>query len=301
MQFLKKTPNIDFLGNQFILVGISVVMILFSIGVFLTKGLQFGIDFAGGTEFNIRFHKDISSAELRKLLSDQGFKDLTVQHFGSEGKREYLIRLEKTTADLKMVTKDIEGVFEKTLGAQTFEIRKVEMVGPKVGDDLKKRGVWALFYSLLGILIYVALRFDYRYSPGGVVALIHDVIIALGVFAFLGKKFDLTILAAVLTIVGYSINDTIVIFDRIRDNFKKYQGMDAKSVINKSVNETLSRTFLTSFTVLLVVLSLYLVGGAVIPDFALVMLVGVIVGSYSSFSVASPLFLFLYNRFEKKA
>src|SRR3989344_84895 len=301
MQFLKKTPNIDFLGNQFILVGISVVMILFSIGVFLTKGLQFGIDFAGGTEFNIRFQKEISSGDLRKLLAQKGFKYSTFQHLGNEGKQEYLIRLENSTGDVKSVSTNIETLLGEHLGVGTFEIRKVEMVGPKVGDDLKKRGLWALFYSLLGILIYVALRFDYRYSPGGVIALIHDVTIALGVFAFLGRKFDLTILAAVLTIVGYSINDTIVIFDRIRDNFKKYQGMDAKTVINKSVNETLSRTFLTSFTVLLVVLALFFVGGEVIHDFALVMVVGVIVGSYSSFSVASPLFLFLYNRFEKKA
>jgi len=300
MQFLKRETHFDFIGKQNLFILISLAFIAASIAVFAVQGLKFGIDFAGGTELYLQFKDPITSAEIRKLLTQKGFKDTMVQHFGEEAAHEYLIRLERSTGSLKLVTEDIENVFVQARGKDAFTVRKIEMVGPKVGGDLKKRGAWAFFYSLLGILIYVAIRFDYRFSPGGVIALIHDVIITLGLFAFFGKKFDLNTLAAILTLVGYSINDTIVIFDRIRENLKKYEGMDVAQLINKSVNETLSRTILTSLTVFIVVAVLFILGGEVIHDFAFVLMVGVVVGSYSTIFIASPIFLYLHNkRFEK--
>lgn len=300
MQWIKPDTNFDFVGTRYYFISISVALILLSFVMFFTRGLKMGIDFAGGSEVHIRFHQKMDSSEVRKILSEGGFKEASVQNFGVEGSGEFLIHLEQTSETLKTLSDDITKLFVKTKGEGSFEMQKIEMVGPKVGADLKKRGAWALFYALLGILIYVALRFDYRYSPGGVIALIHDVIITLGAFALLGKKFDLTILAAVLTIIGYSINDTIVIFDRIREVLKAHGGgMDIKTVINKSVNETLSRTILTSFTVFLTVLALFLFGGDVIHDFSFAMLVGVVVGTYSTVFIASPIFMYLYNRAEK--
>lgn len=301
MEFLKQATHIDFMGRQRFFLFVSLVLIGLSIFVFATRGLKFGIDFAGGTEMYIKFNQVISSGEVRKLLTEAGFNDSSVQHFGDPTHNEYLVRLERSTGSLKSVTQDVENVFVKARGKTGFTIEKVDMVGPKVGDDLKKRGMWALFYALIGILIYVAIRFDYRFSPGSVVALIHDVTITMGLFALLGKKFDLTILAAALTIIGYSVNDTIVIFDRIRENLKKYEGMAIDQIINKSLNETLSRTILTSLTTFIVVATLFLVGGEVIHDFAFVLMVGIIVGTYSSMFVASPTFLYLYRRSEKKA
>ena len=301
MEFLRPNLNFDFIGKKWPFIGLSLAVIAFSFVVFATMGLKLGIDFAGGTEVYIKFKDPISSADVRKLLSDHDLKDASVQNFGKEGSYEYLIRLEKSSDSLSSVSKDIENLFTQIKGKDSFVIEKVEMVGPKVGNDLKKRAAWAMFYALLGILVYVAVRFDYRFSPGGVVALIHDVIVTMGIFAFLGKKFDLTILAAVLTIVGYSINDTIVIFDRIRENIKKFQGMDIVEVTNKSINETLSRTILTSLTVFLVVLALFFLGGEVIHDFAFVMIVGVVSGTYSTLFIASPIFLYLYRYAEKKS
>ena len=300
MEIIKSNINFDFIGKQWYFISASLFLILFSFIIFFTKGLQFGVDFAGGVQIYIKFNSIVPSSEVRKILSEGGFKDSSVQNFGREDASEFLIHLEQSNGNLATITKDFEGLFIKAKGKDNFSIGKVEMVGPKVGADLTKRGAWALFYALLGILIYVAIRFDYRFSPGGVIALIHDVIISLGIFAFFGKKFDLTILAAVLTIIGYSINDTIVIFDRIREDMKKYPGMDIVPIINRAVNETLSRTILTSFTVFLVVIILFLFGGEVIHDFAFIMLMGVGVGTYSSIFIASPIFLYLYRRSEKK-
>jgi preprotein translocase subunit SecF len=247
----------------------------------------------------VKFLKPIDSAQIRKLLTDAGYLDSSVQHFGKVESGEYLIRLEESSEGFQSVAQNIQILFSKALGEGSAVIEKVEIVGPRVGGDLKKRGAWALFYSLLGILIYVAIRFDYRFSPGGVVALIHDVVISLGVFAFFGKRFDLTILAAVLTIIGYSINDTIVIFDRIRENIKKHQGLDIATIINRSLNETLSRTLLTGLTTFFMLLALFFFGGEVIHDFAFIMLIGMVVGTYSSLFIASPIFLYLYRRTEK--
>ncbi|MEK7790640.1 MAG: protein translocase subunit SecF [Deltaproteobacteria bacterium] len=300
MEFLKKETHFDFMGKRNLFIGISLAFIVFSALVFVTRGLKFGIDFAGGTEIQVKFLKPLDSLQIRKLLTEAGYLDSSVQHFGKEESGEYLVRLEESGSGFQSVAQKLLPLFTRVVGEGNAQIEKVEIVGPRVGGDLKKRGAWALFYSLLGILIYVAIRFDYRFSPGGVVALIHDVIISLGVFAFFGKRFDLTILAAVLTIIGYSINDTIVIFDRIRENIKKHQGLDIAAIVNRSVNETLSRTILTGLTTFFMLLALFFFGGEVIHDFAFIMLVGMVVGTYSSIFIASPVFLYLHRRTEKK-
>ncbi len=300
MEFFSSHANFDFVGKQKFFISISITLVIFSLIAVFKPGLKFGIDFSGGTEVQIHFNQVITSAEVRKILNDAGFKDSSVQHLGSETTGEYLIRLEQTSGNLKTLSDEVANTFAKVKGQGTFEIKKIEMVGPKVGADLKRRGAWALIYSFLGILIYVALRFDYRFSPGGVIALMHDSIIPLGVFALLGKKFDLTILAAILTIIGYSINDTIVVFDRIRENMKMHPTMNIAAIVNKSINETMSRTILTSLTVVISLLAIFFFGGEVIHDFSLAMLIGVVVGTYSSIFIASPIFLSLYYYSEKK-
>ena len=300
MEIFNPHANFDFIGKKNVFIAFSIFLVIGSLISIFKPGLKFGIDFSGGTEVQIQFNKSIDSAEVRKILNDSGFKDSSVQHLGVAGSQEFLIRLEQTSGNLKSLQDDVAKTFTKSQGEGSFNIKKIEMVGPRVGADLKRRGAWALFYSLIGILIYVALRFDYRFAPGGVVALLHDAIIPLGVFAVLGKKFDLTILAAILTIIGYSINDTIVIFYRIRELMKTYPGMDIVAIVNKSVNETMSRTILTSLTVFISLLAIFFFGGEVIHDFAFAMLIGVIVGTYSTIFIASPIFLFLYHRAEKK-
>ena len=300
MEIFNPHANFDFIGKKNVFIAFSIFLVIGSLISIFKPGLKFGIDFSGGTEVQIQFNKSIDSAEVRKILNDSGFKDSSVQHLGVAGSQEFLIRLEQTSGNLKSLQDDVAKTFTKSQGEGSFNIKKIEMVGPRVGADLKRRGAWALFYSLIGILIYVALRFDYRFAPGGVVALLHDAINPLGVFAVLGKKFDLTILAAILTIIGYSINDTIVIFDRIRELMKTYPGMDIVAIVNKSVNETMSRTILTSLTVFISLLAIFFFGGEVIHDFAFAMLIGVIVGTYSTIFIASPIFLFLYHRAEKK-
>src|SRR3989338_6256413 len=249
MEFFNPNTNYNFIGKKNIFIFISTVAVVGSLIAIFKPGLQFGIDFAGGTEVQVFFKDKVETSEVRKILADGGFKDSSVKHLGTEGSGEYLVRLEQSSGNVTSSSGQIASMFSKTKGEGSFEIKKIEMVGPRVGTDLKKRGAWALFYSLLGIFNYVGFWFDFWFCPGGVIALMHDSIIPLGVFALLGRKFDLTILAAILTIIGYSINDTIVLFDRIREIMKAHPGMDIVAIINKSINETMSRTILTSLTV----------------------------------------------------
>ncbi len=300
MEFFKPGTNIDFMGTKRTWILISLILCGISLMSLVTPGLKFGTDFAGGTEFQVLFKEAIDSAAVRQLMEAGGYKDSSVQHFGREDSREFLIHIEQASDSLEAVTQNMTSYLTTQKGAGNFEVKKVDMVGPKVGADLKKRGLWAVIYALLGIFIYVALRFDYRFSPGGIIALIHDILITLGAFAILGKKFDLTVLAAILTIAGYSINDTIVVFDRIREQMKLHQGMDIVQIINRAINDTLSRTILTNFTAILAVIILYMFGGEVIHDFSFALLVGFIVGTYSSIFIASPVFHYLYVRGERK-
>jgi preprotein translocase subunit SecF len=249
------------------------------------------VDFAGGTLTQIKFKKSVTINQLRKTMG----KNVSIQNFGENN--EYLLRFPQTSSDTSGLAKEIKEKLTKAFGKDSFEIRRIEMVGPKIGKDLREKGLLSIIVALIGILIYISVRFEFRFALGAIIALCHDVLITLGVFSLLNKEIDLTTLAAFLTIVGYSLNDTIIVYDRIRENMKKYVKGNFPNIINRSVNETLSRTILTSGTTLFVVLALFIFGGGVIHDFSLALLIGIVVGTYSSIYIASPVLIF----FEKKA
>jgi preprotein translocase subunit SecF len=252
--------------------------------------LNFGIDFTGGTLIEVAYPEPARLDSIRTVLEDTGFSDVQVQHFGSA--RDVLIRIAPRGDE------DSARLSEDALQALRYadasvEKRRVEYVGPQVGGELAEQGGLAVLYSLIGILIYVAMRFEYRFSVGAVTALVHDVIITLGVFALFQVEFDLTVLAAILAVIGYSLNDTIVVFDRIRENFRKIRKGSPEKIMNASINQTLSRTLMTSGTTIIVLVALFVLGGEIIHAFALALLVGVFIGTYSSIFIASALSLSL--------
>jgi preprotein translocase subunit SecF len=250
-----------------------------------------GIDFTGGTLIEVGYQQSADLTELRKTLDDSGFKDATVQNFGTT--KDVLIRLkiEEGVSSADLSTKVLDAINKTT--KEPASLRRVEFVGPQVGDDLAEDGFLALLYSTIGILVYIAWRFEWKFSVGAVIATFHDVIVTLGLFSVLGLEFDLTVLAAVLALIGYSLNDTIVVYDRIRENFRSLRSIPTEEIMNIAVNDTLSRTIMTSFTVFLVLLALFFLGGEVIHNFAIVLLFGVVFGTYSSIFIASPAALIL--------
>ena len=264
---------------------------IISIGSLAIRGLQMGIDFTGGTLIEIGYQKAADLNVLRNTLDTQGFDDATVQNFGTA--KDVLIRLKPhegiSSADLS--TKVLEAINKTT--TEPASIRRVEYVGPQVGDDLAEDGFLALLYSTIAILIYIAWRFEWKFSTGAILATVHDVVVTLGLFSILGLEFDLTVLAAVLALIGYSLNDTIVVYDRIRENFRLLRNKTTEEVMNISVNVTLSRTIMTSLTVILVLVSLFFLGGEIIHNFSIVLLFGVFFGTYSSIFIASPMALML--------
>jgi preprotein translocase subunit SecF len=283
--------NFDFLGKRKLALIFSSILLLVAVGSMIVKGLQLGIDFTGGTLVEIGYEQAADLKRLRNELDKNGFDDATVQHFGTA--KDVLIRLKPRTgiSNAQLSTQVLETVNNNS--TNPGKIRRVEFVGPQVGDELAEDGGLALLYSMFGILIYVAWRFEYKFALGSVGALIHDVIITLGFFSVTGMEFDLTVMAAILAVIGYSLNDTIVVFDRIRENFRKLRKGDAEQVMNTSLNQTLSRTLMTSFTTILVLIALALLGGEIIHNFAIALLVGVVIGTYSSIYVASPIVLAL--------
>ncbi|EHQ52125.1 preprotein translocase subunit SecF [Ectothiorhodospira sp. PHS-1] len=281
--------NIDFLGQRRIALAVSLVLIVASLLLLGFRGLNFGIDFTGGTLIEVGYPEVVELEQVRSQLETGGFGRATVQYFGTS--RDVLIRLApregENTAELSEEVLDVL----RGGGPAGVELRRVEFVGPQVGEELREQGGLAMIYALIGILIYVALRFEWRFSVGAVTALVHDVIITLGIFSLFWLEFDLSVLAAVLAVIGYSLNDTIVVYDRIRENFRKLRKQGAEQVMNLSVNETLARTIITGVTTLLVLLALYLLGGAVIQNFALALIIGIVVGTYSSIYVAAAVAL----------
>jgi preprotein translocase subunit SecF len=286
-----KTTNINFIGNRNIALIFSGMLMVLSIGSLAVRGLQMGIDFTGGTLIEVGYQKAADLTALRNTLDTEGFGDATVQNFGTA--KDVLIRLKLhegvSSADLS--SKVLEAINKTT--AEPASVRRVEFVGPQVGDDLAEDGFLALLYSTIGILIYIAWRFEWKFSTGAVIATIHDVVVTLGFFSILGLEFDLTVLAAVLALIGYSLNDTIVVYDRIRENFRLLRNKSTEEIMNISVNVTLSRTIMTSLTVILVLVSLFFLGGEVIHNFSIVLLFGVFFGTYSSIFIASPMALLL--------
>jgi len=291
MELIRPGTQIDFIGIKKITLLISTVVILICFGSILFHGgLNYGVDFAGGVLIQIKFSKPVSISELRGALDAMGSKEAMVQAFG--GENEFLIRAEKSSEDLEAMSKNIQASLQQQFKDKPFEIRRAEVVGPKIGKDLKKKALWAVGLSLVAILIYVAFRFhEISYGLGGIVSLFHDVIVVYGAISILGIEYSLNVMAVVLTIVGFSINDTIVIFDRVRENIKKMRKENLETVFNVSINETLGRTIITNGTVMIVVLILFFFGGPVIHDFATAMVVGMITGTYSTVYIASPVVL----------
>lgn len=285
-----KTPKpyaIDFLGKRKIAVGFSVLLSLWAIASLVMQGLNFAIDFTGGTLAEARYSNVANLVEIRQQLENAGFHNPSVQNFGTS--HDVLIRLEPQTGNT-----DIKGGLLSALKVaegDSVTIIRIEMVGPQVGEDMAESSILALVLASLSILVYVAWRFEYRFSLGAILATLHDVIMILGIFAFFQMEFDLSVLAAVLAIMGYSLNDTIVVFDRIRENFRKYRKGEVMDIMNISINETLSRTLMTSFLTFLTVLAMAIWGGEILHNFAIALIIGIVIGTYSSIYVASALAL----------
>jgi preprotein translocase subunit SecF len=315
MQLLNRKTHIDFLALRKPALMLSIALILISIVALATRGLNFGIDFTGGTLVEVGFSEAVEVDTVRTALNEAGINDAIVQHFGTA--KDVMIRLPATESDNaagisveimhtlraasgEVLAANIEGqdtvqqcLSDGQTAACKVQMRRVEFVGPQVGDELANQGGLAMIYALIGILIYVTFRFKWQFSVGAVIALVHDVIITLGVFAVFQFNFSLSVLAAILAVIGYSLNDTIVVYDRIRENFRKMRKGDRFDVINAAINDTLPRTILTSLTTLFVVLTLLIFGGEALRGFSIALMVGVIVGTYSSIFIASPAVLML--------
>ena len=347
MEFIKPGINIDFLGRRNLAFAFSGLMILATIVILIWRGgPNYGVDFSGGVVVQVKLDQKTSPGDIKKALRSVQLEDSIVQGFGDTDEAEYLIRIRQTDVELTGLSDRVEEALKADFG-QGVEIRRVEMVGPKVGEDLRQKALFAIFYALLFIAIYISGRFELKwlmsiimaislafvvyvtsrfgvsvtwliltalivtlglclllnlkYALGAIIALIHDVVITVGAFALTEREISLSIIAAFLTIVGYSLNDTIIVFDRIRENLRRFRRRPFEETMNTSINETLSRTILTSSTTLIVVLALFILGGGVIHDFAFALLVGILVGTYSSIFVASPVLLIWEGKFGKRS
>jgi len=288
MRLFSKVPKLNIMGKMKYGFIISAIVLVGSAASYFSKGISYGIDFSGGTLIQIKFQDDPDLPKIRTLFQDKIKTNVNITTFGDAEGKEVLITLSQEAVEQQ--NGDLSSFVTETLTADFsgFDIRRVETVGPKVGEELKTKAFQAALYALIGILIYVGFRFHVRYGLAAVVALFHDVIITMGILILFEREFTLTIVAALLTIIGYSLNDTIVVFDRIRENVARMPRTPLLDVINQSVNESLSRTVLTSVTTFIVVFSLFIFGGEIIHDFSLAMLVGIVVGTFSSVFVASP-------------
>lgn len=290
MEIFKSDKIYDFMGKSKLFIALSLILVLASYVILFTRGLHYGIDFAGGTLVQLKYEKSAPIKKIREdLKKDPIFKNASITEFGSPN--EVVIRFSTSSSSVGVDIGDKVRELLKNTGK--FKVRRVDMVGPKVGNELREKGLMAMVLSIIAILIYVAFRFEWRFGLAAILALVHDVSISLGFVSLFQIDVNLDILAAILTIMGYSLNDTIIVFDRIREGIKEAKVMDLFSVINESVTKTLSRTTLTSLTTFFVVLTLYLFGGEIIKGFSFTLLIGIIVGTYSSIFVASPLLKWL--------
>lgn len=346
MQFIKPDIDINFIGKRRIAYVVSALLILITIvSLVIHGGPRYGIDFAGGTVIQVKLDGPTEVNAIKAGLGTVNMGDATVQRFGEPSDNEYLIHVDRSEEPGEAFTEGVKSALSEATN-RSVEIRRVEMVGPQVGKDLREKALFAMFYALLFITIYISGRFELqwvksglmagglilavyglsrfqvsipilivgalvitlilfyflelRYAMGAIVALVHDVTITVGIFSIFGKEFSLPIIAALLTIIGYSLNDTIIVFDRIRENLRKYQRQTMDRTINRSINETLNRTILTSVTTLVVVLALFVLGGGIIHDFSFALIVGVLIGTYSSIYVASPILLIWHSVARKR-
>ncbi len=299
MEIFKKETHIDFMGKARMAIMCSGLLILASlVSLGIQGGMKFGIDFAGGTLVQLKFESPPNLSDIRDSLKDLGLADSTIQEFGSPN--HILIRVERSQGALEEMGTTLKEALAKRINPDTITIERVEMVGPKVGKDLREKAMLSILYAIIGIVIYISWRFEFQYAIAAIIALMHDVMLTMGAFSVMDKEFTLVVVAAFLAIIGYSLNDTIVVFDRIRENWRRRGKESLISVINTSINQTLSRTLLTSGTTLLVVVSLFILGGEIIHDFAFALLVGVVVGTYSSIFIASVFLVFWESRSKRK-
>ena len=289
MDFIKPGINVDFVNKKRVALICSLVVILIGMGSLVIKGGPlYGIDFAGGTLMQIRFNQAPDVGEIRNALGKEGLGSSVIQSLGED---KVAIRLMSEEGQSDTVSEDVFAILAKRFGQDQISLELVEMVGPQVGADMRRKGILSILYAMVGIMIYVTLRFQFRFALGALAALAHDIVITVGVFSLFDKEFTLPVIAALLTIIGYSLNDTIVVYDRIRENIRRTPKEKLALVVNTSINQTLSRTILTSGTTLIVVACLFVLGGEVIHDFSFALLVGVVVGTYSSIYIASPVLL----------
>ena len=292
MRIINTGKTIDFLGRRKLAMTFSAVLILIAIGSLVARGLDLGIDFTGGTLIEVGYSEPADLDSVRAALEGAGYGDSSVQQFGTP--KDILIRMAggSEAGEGARLSNEVFAALSKAASSEV-ELRRVEFVGPQVGDELTEDGALAVLVALIAILMYVAMRFEWRFAVGSVIALVHDVLITVGLFGLLQIEFDLPVLAAVLAVIGYSLNDTIVVFDRIRENFRKMRKGSPIQIINQSLTETLSRTLVTSLTTMLVLMALFFLGGEIIHGFAFALLVGVLIGTYSSIYVASTAILML--------
>jgi len=295
MQFFKDETHFDFMGKNKLAITFSSLLILVGlISIVFSGGLKYGIDFAGGTLVQLQFKNPPDIEVIRDGLKTIGLGESTIQEFGS--KKDILIRVEKSEEKLEAVGAMVRRSLAGKFNIEEITLERVEMVGPKVGSDLREKALLSILYAIIGIVIYISWRFEFQYAIAAIIALIHDVLVTMGAFSIFDKEFTLVIVAAFLTIIGYSLNDTIVVFDRIRENLRRKGKLPTADIINASINQTLSRTLLTSGTTLLVVVALFFFGGEIIHDFSFALLVGIFVGTYSSIFIASVFLVYWDSR-----
>ena len=300
-ELIRPGTQIDFVGKRKLWMGLSVLAVLVTLALFFTKGLNYGIDFTGGAEVQVRTPIAWEIGQLRSEMEMGGLKNLKIQQIGDVAQHTFLIKAQGDEKSLNEISQVVQSVFLKTLQKGDFEIQRVDVVGPAAGKSLQMSGLWSMVLALTCIFLYVWLRFDNRYSPGAVLALIHDSMITLGVFIVTQKQFDLQILAALLALIGYSNNDTIIVYDRVRETTDAHPELTIDQAVNRAINETLGRTILTSLCTFLTVFALWMFGGKVIEDFAFTLMVGIVIGTYSSIFVASSFVIFMSHYLDDKA
>ena len=298
--FLSEPPKIDFMKLKKIGYISSGALVILSILIIFVKGFNLGLDFTGGTSVQVKFHQKVTSADIRNALKIVNLQDSMIQEVGTSGD-EYEIRVPLKKGKSSEIVKKIKKALNEKFGKDKYEIRKIDYIGGVVGQELRKASVYSIIAVMIAILIYVGYRFEPIFAIGAVVPLFHDAILTMGVFSLFGLEVDLSVVAAILTVLGYSLNDTIIIFDRIRENIKIRGKKNLLQIVNQSINENLARTLITSGTTLFSVLALYLFGGESLKNFSLALLIGIVFGTYSSIYVASPIVVDLENYFRKRA
>lgn len=297
MQIISPNTKVQFSKHYGITTILSIVVVVASLWGLFTK-MNYGVDFRGGAEIQVKFGQSMPLDAIRKTLKSKGFK-VTAQSIGDAANNEYLLKVAANEDNLNQVTDAVSKTLSNEYSANGVEIRKVDIVGPKAGAELRLSGFQAMLWALIAIMIYIGLRFDFKYSPGAIVALFHDVSIILGIFAFTGTEFTLQTVAALLAVIGYSVNDTVIVYDRVREHEQKFSHLSLREQIDNAINETLSRTVLTSGTTLFISLTMFLFGGLAIRDFFFAITLGVLIGTYSSIYIAAPVTL-LFDRFNRE-